>query len=185
MNRVLRKSPDGELLDYRLFIGLIIALGAALALYKLGSKSLWVDEITTIRISLGSFSAIVESLKHYHNAPPLYYFILHPFVRLTTSEFMVRLPSAVFSIVSLYVCYRLGREFFGKTTGLLAALFLALSPMHLRYAQEARMYSLFELTALLSLFFFYKGVETRQAKFWIGYTFVTLAGIYTHYFTAF
>jgi mannosyltransferase len=185
VNKVLRKPLEGELINYRLLLGFIIALGAALALYKLGSKSLWVDEITTIKISLGSFSAIVESLKHQHNAPPLYYFMLHPFVRLSTGEFMVRLPSAIFSIVSVYACYRVGREFFGKTTGLLAALFLALSPMHLRYAQEARMYSLFELTALLSLFFFYKGVETRQSKFWIGYTFATLASMYTHYFTAF
>jgi len=182
---MLRKSPDKELLVYRLLLALIIALGTALALYKLGSKSLWVDETSTIRISLDSFSAIVEFLKYHHNAPPLYYFILHPFARLSTSEFMVRLPSAIFSIVSVYVCYRLGRGFFGKTTGLLAALFLALAPMHLRYAQEARMYTLFELTALLSLFFFYKAVETRQPKFWIGYTLATLAGMYTHYFTVF
>ena len=47
------------------------------------------------------------------------------------------------------------------------------------------MYTLFEALAMLSLYSFVKAVQTRQRKFWVGYTLTTLVSAYTHYFTVF
>jgi tetratricopeptide (TPR) repeat protein/4-amino-4-deoxy-L-arabinose transferase-like glycosyltransferase len=162
---------------------LIVLLGATLALYRLEDKSLWSDEITTAAIVVQSPSAIVESLKEIHNAPPLYYFISHAFTYLGTSEFFLRLPSVIFAVLGICVIYHLAVLFYDRATGLLAALLLAIAPFYVEYAQEARMYTLFCLLSLLSLFFFYQAYETGRGRFWAGYALVTSASALVHYMT--
>jgi outer membrane biosynthesis protein TonB len=85
--------------------------------------------------------------------PPLYYALLHGWMRLVgDSEFAVRTLSALFGTLTVPVIYRLARRIAGKTAGLLAALILAVSPFHVRFAQEARMYTLLALEAALALY---------------------------------
>ncbi len=48
-----------------------------------------------------------------------------------------RLLSAAMGTASVYLVYRLGREGFGRAVGLLAALFLAVAPLHVAYSHMA------------------------------------------------
>lgn len=48
-----------------------------------------------------------------------------------------RLLSAAFGTVSVYLVYRLGRAAYGRPAGLLAALFLAVMPLHVAYSHMA------------------------------------------------
>jgi uncharacterized membrane protein len=50
------------------------------------------------------------------------------------------------------VIFCLGRRLLGEKTGLLAALILAVSPFHVRLAQDARMYALLGLVASIALY---------------------------------
>ena len=60
---------------------LIIALGTALRIYRLGSDSVWLDEAFSIKIAHGTPSEIIEETgKDVH--PPLYYFALHYWMKL-------------------------------------------------------------------------------------------------------
>jgi 4-amino-4-deoxy-L-arabinose transferase-like glycosyltransferase len=48
-----------------------------------------------------------------------------------------RLLSTAMGTASVYLVYRLGRDAFGRVTGLLAALFLAVAPLHVAYSHMA------------------------------------------------
>lgn len=132
----------------------ILLLGVALRIYGLGTESIWTDEGTSIRAAHLSPARIIEESFVDAN-PPLYYLLLHYWVALLgDSEFSTRLLSAVFGSLALFMMYRVGSLLFGRSTGLLASLVLALSTFHIQYSQEARFYSLLTLLALLSFYFF-------------------------------
>src|ERR1044071_10196409 len=105
----------------------IIALGAALRVYKLDGESLWLDEAYSIKFSQEAPAGIIEATaKDVH--PPLYYFALHYWMMaFGDSDTAVRLLSALFGILAIFVIYRLASRMFDRATGLLAAGLVALS----------------------------------------------------------
>lgn len=66
---------------------------------------------------------------------------------LGLNEFAVRLPAALVGITTVWVLYKLGAAFYDERVGLLAALFLAISPWHMQVSRYA------EGSPLLPLFF--------------------------------
>jgi mannosyltransferase len=64
----------------------------------------------------------------------------------------VRVLSALCSTATIPVIYLLGRRLAGTRVGLLAASILAISPFHVHFAQETRMYALLVLNAALALY---------------------------------
>lgn len=158
----------------------VVLLGAILRLYELGTESLWVDEIITLRFirnySPGELLWVIPA-KQPHL--PLYYMVLDAWTALAgTAEPALRFPSAVFGILCLPLLYLVGRRLFDRQTGLVATLLLAISPFHLYYAQETRMYSLLTAATLVSFLFLLRLRETASRANVAGYitgTVVTLA----------
>ncbi|HKQ52001.1 MAG TPA: glycosyltransferase family 39 protein [Pyrinomonadaceae bacterium] len=139
----------------------IVAAGAALRVYKLGAESVWLDEAFTIRLSRNAPAGIVEETsKDVH--PPLYYFALHYWMMLFgDTEAGTRLLSALFGVLALIATYKTAAHLFGRATALVASALLALSRFHLEFSQEARMYTLLGLLAIVSMYFFVRLVEGR------------------------
>lgn len=160
---------------------LVLLLAAALRLHQLGTQSLWSDEGNSVVQSLRSLDEIAQhSARDIH--PPGYYWLLHGWRRLGgTSEFALRLFSALASVPGVAGLYALGRRLYGRTAGLAAALLLALNGFSIWYAQETRMYALLALwgvaaalalTALLS--------RPRRGRV-LALALVNAAGLWTHY----
>jgi uncharacterized membrane protein len=132
----------------------IVLAGLLLRVYDLGVQSLVSDETYSVFLSKMSLSQMVQ-VTGADVHPPLYYFILHYWIALFgTSEVAVRVPSVLFGVLAIPVIYVLGRLLFKEEVGLLAALILAFSTFNVQYSQDARMYSLMVLLALLSMYFF-------------------------------
>ena len=129
----------------------VLVLAAALRLSLLGSKSLWFDETFSVEFSQQTPERLWQSnASRPETHPPLYYHGLHHWMDwFGDSETSVRMPSALVSLLNVALIYVLGRRLFSHRVGLLAAALLALSPLNLWYAQEARMY-LF-MTAIMLL----------------------------------
>jgi hypothetical protein len=128
-------------------------------------KPLWYDEIFTwhmANLPLGDMLQATAGDVH----PPLWYTLEHFVIRaIGDSEAALRLPSVVFSVISVGLCYQLARELgHGKRQAVGAAALLALMPGHVFYAQEARMYALLEMAVLLATL----GVVTRRYLFLMG-----------------
>jgi uncharacterized membrane protein len=160
---------------------LAIALVAvALRAYGLGRESLWLDEGFSWRLSqLAPAQALAASARDVH--PPLYALLLGGWARLFgASEAALRSLSALASCVAVLFTWRLARRAFGEGAGLAAAALVALSPLQVRYAQEARSYALLGALALVSADAWCEALETGRVRARLVWAFSTLALLYTH-----
>ena len=71
-------------------------------------------------------------------------------------QFPYRIPSLFFSLLAMAVLYRIGRDWFGPITGLMAAGMLAVAPEAVLWGAMVRMYSLTMLMIPLLAFVTYK-----------------------------
>ncbi|MBN1977593.1 MAG: glycosyltransferase family 39 protein, partial [Anaerolineae bacterium] len=129
----------------------IIALGASLRFHHLGNNGLWIDEAFSVWMGRQPVGQMLGWLARIDQHPPLYYLMLHLWMRLGDGEAVVRALSALCATLTIPAIYLLGRRLAGRGVGLLAALILAVSPFHVYFAQEARMYALLALNASLAL----------------------------------
>src|SRR5258708_10601166 len=136
------------------------------------NQSLWWDEAINV-VSAKNLNFLDFLIKYpigdFH--PPGFFTILWVWVRIFgSSEIAVRVPSVILGVCTVYLTYLLGKKLFSNEIGLLASLFLAVSPLHIYYSQEARMYSLSAFAVCLS-FYFYTKLLKKEKFSSIGYTF--------------
>jgi uncharacterized membrane protein len=133
------------------WFGGLIAVGVLVRLLFLGSDSIWLDEAFSIALSLRHTSGelLAGALDTRH--PPLYYIVLRgALLAGGSSEVVARLPSALASVCSLPLLFVLARRLcMSHVTALTAVVLLALAPLEIWYAQDARMYALLTMTAIL------------------------------------
>ena len=174
-----------EKIDKREFFLLfsIIFIGVILRIYNLGIRDFWYDEVHSIYF-LDDIKNINILKIILHPQPPFYYMLLSIWNNFGGSEFYLRLLSAILGIVSILMMYQLGKIYFDRRVGLMAAFFLSISPFHIWYSQELRPYCLIAFLAITQAYFFAKTIE-RHKKFWIPFCIVSILGIYTSYFFIF
>lgn len=133
-----RRWSDPQPGDTVFAVVALTVLSASIRFVNLGGKSLWVDEAASVIDARAGLGEILDGpLTQEH--PPGYYAILHFFIRaFGDSEAIVRVPSAIASVVLGLVLFLTARRVFGSQVAMLAMLFLALSPLDVWYAQEAR-----------------------------------------------
>jgi hypothetical protein len=129
----------------------ITLLGWGLRSYAIGRKGLWLDEAFSVWLGWQRLPEMWGWIARLDQHPPLYYTLLNLWMRLGDDASSVRLLSAVVGTLTIPVIFLLGRRLTGPGTGLLAALLLAISPFHVRFAQEARMYTLLAFTAAAAM----------------------------------
>ena len=171
-------------------IVLITLFGFALRLVLAG-QSLWLDEAASWVIASLPTKTLLQSLVgDFH--PPLYYLFLKPWLSLAgQSEFLLRLPGIIIGTLTIPALYLLVKTIFIAQKKLkfeiahLAALLLALNPLHIYYSQELRMYSLSALLATLSWYFLSKWLKDKQTKNILWFTLITVISFYTFYLSIF
>lgn len=185
-----RSAISLSILDQRLFsrpmlalTGLVI-IGTILRLFFLADKSIWLDEAYSISLSQQTLSDLLRLVAESDNHPPFYYLLLKLWLLPGDSAGYVRLLSAIFSIAAIPLMYLFVSSLFDDVlAGLIAAGILAFSPLHIWYAQEARMYALLIFFVLASAYFFIRALRYGLPKDWIGYIFTTTLALYTDYAT--
>jgi uncharacterized membrane protein len=176
------KIADERITKYGLALLAIVLIGLFLRVYQLGTQSIWLDESVSISISGLSVPQLVQAAAPDVH-PPLYYFLLHYWMMVFgTSASAVRLLSVLFGVLAIPMIYVVGRQLFNKGVGLVGALILALSSFNIYYSQEARMYSLLVLLALVSMYFFWRFLQQSNLVSSVGYVLSTTLLVYTHYF---
>src|SRR5690242_15785637 len=79
----------------------VLAVGALLRLRHLGKKSLWLDEATSVGFARTSWPEFVTIVRTREANMVAYHLLLRAWIQLGTSEWVVRLLSALFSIATL------------------------------------------------------------------------------------
>lgn len=143
------------------FCVVILLAAFALRFYHLGYKSLWGDEIAQATWSAWDWARLWEVFR----APPdfvSHFFLLHLVQQLGTSEFWVRLPSAVLSLAAVPLTYVVARRLTNRATARVAMLLMAVAPYQVWYAQDARMYAALGCYACVGLYFFLRVVGMKD-----------------------
>jgi 4-amino-4-deoxy-L-arabinose transferase-like glycosyltransferase len=166
-------------------VGFLAVLTVALRLYDLNANGLWVDEIFTALFAAPQ-KTLAEVAQGPLNTPlptpPLWFWITHAFQALFgVQDFVVRLPAIIAGCLGVLAMYLAARALFNRTVGLVSALLLTVSPLHIYVSREARFYPAIVGLSLLSLYFLHRAIEGRgQIRWWLGFTIVTLLNLYTH-----
>lgn len=163
----------------------IVLLGTGLILHDLGHDSLWVDEVAQIEVSSGSVGRILKDVMEVRGQPPFYWVALHFFMPFGGSEFAVRMLSAMFGVVNIVLVYKLGQALFGHREGIVAAFLMALSPLHLSHAQDARMYTAMVCFSTLSLYWLYRAMRENEPGQWLAYAGSSIVNLWNHAYAAF
>jgi len=163
---------------------LILLLGLCLRLYNLGGPSLWLDEAYTgYRVQL-PFEEMMDIVDE-RPTPPLHYIVLFYFAKITGySEFWLRFPSFVFSLLTIFAMYLLGKELYGQKTGLLAAFLISFSPYAINYGREARTYAMLWFFGTMSYVHFLRFCKNKDIKQLIIMTVYNILVMYSHYMGA-
>jgi mannosyltransferase len=130
-----------------ILLGLTL-LATALRVAYLDRPSLFYDEIIALDLASQPDPMTLIALLQKNDATraPLHPLLLQGWVALFgASAVSGRAFSVVCGLLTLPLVDRIGRRAFGPATGLWAAFLFAISPMQVRYAQEARMYALLVL----------------------------------------
>lgn len=156
----------------------VTLVGLGLRAFHLGSGSLWYDEAFSALAAERPFAQMLDATA-YDVHPPLYYIILWAWFRLwpgtgRPSEAWLRLPSLLFSVLSIPLTWSFARGFkLDRCAALLAAALMAVLPFQIFYGQETRQYSLLLFTSLLT-------VVCWQRRWWSGMCVGLIGCMYTH-----
>lgn len=161
----------------------IVALAYALHLYRLDVQSFAFDEGWTSYAIRHTWPEMWRVLVP-DNHPPLYYVLSKAFAELAGyTDFPMRYVSVALGTVLVAAVYALGRRLGSAVAGLSAALFAACSPLLVYYGQEARMYSLLMVLAVLASYSLVRlGRRPESRRWWAAYVLTTAGVLYTHYF---
>lgn len=164
-----RRSTIGRPRAQTLALLAIVLLAWGLRLARIERQSLWWDESLSLYRAQRSVPFILSNhidfpgMETTDQHPPLYFLVLHIFAKLAGErDLALRLPSALFSTLTVPLVYALARRLFDQRTALGATLLVALSPFHLWYAQEARMYTMVTALCTLSLYALWRALNARQ-----------------------
>ncbi|MCA9918318.1 MAG: glycosyltransferase family 39 protein [Anaerolineales bacterium] len=170
----------------RLQLGFLTLLGAALRLINLGRDSLWLDEaISYLAAKLPVAQIGTNTVQSSH--PPLYYLLLHFWLHLVpNSDTAVKLLSALLGILLIPAMYILSQQLFkNHTISLTAAALTAVSPFHILYSHELRMYTLLMLLVVVGTAVTLHARQKETRGWWLAAGGLWLMAVYTHLFAFF
>jgi 4-amino-4-deoxy-L-arabinose transferase-like glycosyltransferase len=168
-------------------IAVIVILALVLRVWCLDCYGLWYDEVASIQIaSRGPLAILTDRFGGMLVQTPLHYLMVWltalP-VDATTTSVLVRLPSVIAGALTPLVVYGIGREMFGRAQGLLAALLIALSAVHISHSQDVRPYTLLVFTTALSVYTLLRAERKGSRKWWLAFGLATVAALYVSYFS--
>lgn len=162
---------------------LILALGFSLRIYTLDKRDFWSDEAVSLMIAkYATFQNTIDiDYRRVFTEPGLFFLLLKIWMYLTKEESFYRFLPLFFGLFSIALIYLLGKEFCNKTAGLIAALLMSISPLHIYYSQELRNYTLWVFLSLLSIYFFFRILKKEgKAPFLFWFSISTILCLYTH-----
>ncbi len=129
------------------------------------NQSLWFDEATTARVvQQYRYLDIIKKFSPYDFHPPLYYLFMKFWTNIFGySEISLRFPSVIFSLITGWTIFLIGKKLKNEKFGFWAAIFFLFNPLIIYYSQEARMYMMTTMFLTSALYYFCKNRVPRRS----------------------
>lgn len=171
----------------RFAIIILSLLALTIRLWALGSKGLRYDEAFTAIVSQAAPEDIISL--HWRSAfehPPLWPLTMHLWVRLFGySEAYLRLLPALAGALLVPLYWQFLKQVWPKERSLrvVTSILITFSPVLLQYSQEARMYSIVTLLAMLSLYSLFAAIDNPSKLSFIVFILSNWLMIGFHYYS--
>lgn len=162
------KKPENLTLTF------ILILAAFLRLYKIAAYMTFLgdegrDVLVVYNILHGKLTLLgpTASVGGFFLGPFYYYFMV-PFLWIFNyNPVGPSVGIALVSIGSIWLIYKLGSEFFNRTTGLIAAGLYAIAPLVINYNRSSWNPNLLPAASLLVIYFGYLGMSKQMLRYFI------------------
>lgn len=174
---------------YYFLLGVIIAAGAILRFYDLGSQSMTADELYALsHNNFASFGEMLEKGVKIDGHPAMAQVVIWGWTKIFgLSELSVRFPFALASLFSIWFAAAIARRWFGDACALMTASIIAFCEFPLMYSQMARPYALGLFFCMAAVFFWnrilFDDARGRRWHVLLLYALTTAGAMYTHYFS--
>jgi mannosyltransferase len=167
---------------------LLAAAAAALRFLFLAQKPFWFDECFSVEVARLSWHDFVRLLWWREANMSLYYVLLRGWLDISSahaggfSPLFIRGLSVLASLATLPAIFWVACRLFDQRVGVIAVALMSCNAYSIRYAQEARSYSLFLLLATLSSGFFVGYLLEPSRRNRTGYILASVLAVYAHFY---
>jgi 4-amino-4-deoxy-L-arabinose transferase-like glycosyltransferase len=172
----------GILTNRRLLLGAIVLLAVLCRVVGLGDRLSADEGYSWLVASAPDPGAFFDRLAMYENTPPLFYALIAPLP--LDDEAWIRLPAVVAGVAAVPVLYAIVRPLVGTRAALLAALGLAVAPLHVGFSNYARGFMLAGLGSLLALWAVARLAQGAPRRWWWLYALGAALAVYSEYYAA-
>ncbi len=150
----------------RLALVALLGVAAWLRWRYIQEISLFVDEFNT---AWAAKNVLLRGLPifpsgNFYAHGMLFTYLEAPFVAGTFNETLIRLPGLLASLLGIPVAYGVGRRILSPAAGTVTAAALALDPEAITWGGRARMYGLFQLLTLVTIYLWYRGLTEDSVR---------------------
>lgn len=166
-----------------LLIGALLLAAAAVRLFRIGQKSLWLDEIMTVQKASMSLTGMMDQIEDHDAHPPLFQIVEWLWLRFGSGGGFARLPAAFFGVAGVALTWLVARRLAGRFAAGLASILMAVSWFHVYYSQEARLHTMATALVLLQVYLLIRILDRRDRAgwgLWAAYGAAMLASLYTY-----
>lgn len=168
-----------------ILVTVLVLVATLIRFHELGRLSFWYDELFTTGMLKPDLKFLFHLIWKSDINMILYDVIINIWYKWfpNPTESALRVPSAIFSVVSIPVVYLLAKITSPKKemaikAGIVAALLVTLNPFHIYFAQQLRSYSLLFLLSTLSTVLFIKAIKSKTSiNSWLIYSLVSAAAL--------
>lgn len=170
----------------------ILVLAAFLRLYKISQYMTFLgdegrDVMVVRNILQGKFTLLgpTASVGGFFLGP-IYYYFMAPFLLLFGyNPVGPAVMVAIFGIATVWLIYRIGKEFFNERAGLVCAFLYALSPLVVAYSRSSWNPNPMPFFSLLFIYFLYKATEQKKTLYFLVSGFFLGIAMQLHYLAVF
>ena len=177
-------------------VGLLL-IATVLRALNLTGESLWRDEIDIIRFALGPSQEVLTSFTRTGFNGPFYIVLMRLWLSLGgVNDFTLRYLSLLCGVGLVAIVFVLARRLLGERAAFIAAWLTAISPVHIWYSGEGKMYTLQPLLLLVALYAWVRVMgyglwvnewgqpithnQQLTTRWWVIFVIATTLGFYTH-----
>jgi len=148
---------------FELAIGCILAIGLLFQLFPVATKKFTTDELATYAFSTAPQNWTEQILHPADDRPPIFYLFARVCFLITQNEFLLRLPGILFSLLSVYIIYRIFKPY-GKEISWIVVFLFTFSVLRMEQSWQFRDYSLLTVPFALVLYFFTRFIQRVYEK---------------------
>jgi uncharacterized membrane protein len=160
-----------------------MVMAGGLRLLNIERESLWFDEAFSYLSATSPWPQLLfNGIESSH--PPFYYLLLRLWLDLgLSSDGGLRLLSVGWNLLLLPLMYWLASRLLGHARyGWWAVILVAVSPFHLLYSHELRMYTQVMTLVVSGVICFWLAWQRDKWYWWLGFALFALLAVYTHLF---